>query len=51
MHSNIDLALKHEVVDISHKCANTCLSEGLIGKIIAARLNDDELAFNAILGE
>jgi hypothetical protein len=51
MHSNIDVALKHEIVDFSHKCANACLSERLIGKIIAARLNDYKIAFYAILGE
>jgi hypothetical protein len=51
MYSDVDVARKHSFVDISYKGANTSLSEGLVGKIIAARLDDNELAFHTVLSE
>jgi hypothetical protein len=51
MYSDVDVARKHSFVDISYEGANTSLSEGLVGKIIAARLDDNELAFHAVLSE
>ena len=51
MYGDIDVACEHAVVDLAHKGANTCLSEGLIGETVAARFNDDELAFHAVFCE
>jgi hypothetical protein len=51
MHGDVDVAHKHSVVDIPYKGANTCLSEGFVGKIITARMDDSERALYAVLSQ